>query len=206
MSDQNAKRKAATTRAKEAKLAAVLHSPEDLERAVSTYATLELTLESLSLEAEAELKAISERWNGKINKVRDELADLLPQIEDYTRKFRKALFKTGAKTVSINGHELSLHLTPPKVETKRGVTQKQVLAALLEHPNAEWADAFVRWTEALNKEAILGKWNTETNSWQPEGEALAELGIEITQTEQFALKTNRVLGASKTTAGEALAA
>lgn len=199
-------RKIATKRAKAAKVAAILHSPEALETAVSTYATLELTLESLKLEAEAEMTSIRERWQTKIDKVSDEMSDILPQIEAYARKHKLALFKPGTKTANVRGHELCLHLTPPKVDTKRGTTQKAVLAALLEHEDGEWADAFIRWTEALNKDAILGQWDSETDTWKPGGERLGELGIEITQDEAFSLKTKRVLTDSKTSKGSTEAA
>jgi phage host-nuclease inhibitor protein Gam len=199
-------RQLATKRAKAAKLATILHSMDALESAVSTYATLELTLESLKLEAEAEMTAIRERWQTKIDKVADEMSDLLPQIEDYTRKHKSELFKHGVKTAHVRGHELCLHLTPPKVDTKRGVTQKAVLAALLEDADSDWADTFIRWSEALNKEAILGQWDTETEAWKPGGERLGELGVEITQDEAFALKTKRVLTDSKTSKGSSDAA
>lgn len=203
MSDR---RKIATKRAKAAKVAAILHSFETLEAAVSTFATLELTLESQKLEAEAEMSVIRERWQTKIDKTTAEMADLLPQIEAYARKHKLELFKPGTKTANVRGHELCLHLTPPKVDTKRGTTQKAVLAALLEHEDGEWADAFIRWTEALNKDAILGQWDSETDSWKPGGERLGDLGIEITQDEAFSLKTKRVLTDSKTTKGSTEAA
>lgn len=199
-------RNTATKRAKAAKVATILQSPEALEAAVSTYATLELTLESQKLEAEAEMSVIRERWQTKIDKTSDEMADLLPQIETYTRRHKLDLFKPGTKTANVRGHELCLHLTPPKVDTKRGTTQKAVLAALLEYPDGDWADAFIRWTEALNKEAILGQWDTETGAWKPGGEALGELGIEITQDEAFSLKIKRVLSDAKTTKGGSEAA
>lgn len=199
-------RKIATKRAKAAKVAAILHSVEALEAAVSTFATLELTLESLKLEAEAEMTAIRERWQTKIDKVSDEMSDILPQIEAYARKHKADLFKPGTKTANVRGHELCLHLTPPKVDTKRGTTQKAVLAALLEHEDGEWADAFIRWTESLNKDAILGQWDSETDAWKPGGERLGDLGIEITQDEAFSLKTKRVLTDSKTSKGSTEAA
>lgn len=191
-------RKKATSRAKAHKVATLLQSPEALETAVSTYATLDLTLESLKLEAEAEMKVLMERHQSRIAKVTSEMDELLPQIELYTRRHKAELFKPGTKTANVRGHELCLHLTPPKVDTKRGTTQKAVLAALLEHEDGDWADTFIRWTESLNKEAILGQWDTETETWKPEGEGLSKLGIEITQDEAFSLKIKRVLSDAKT--------
>lgn len=199
-------RKIATKRAKAAKVAAILHSVEALEAAVSTFATLELTLESLKLEAEAEMSVLRERWQTKIDKTADEMAELLPQIETYARRHKADLFKSGTKTANVRGHELCLHLTPPKVATKRGTTQKTVLTGLLEHEDGDWADAFIRWTETLNKDAILGQWDSETDTWKPGGERLGDLGIEITQDEAFSLKTKRVLTDSKTTKGSTEAA
>ena len=197
------KRKAATTRAKATKLAAILRTPDDLRRAVSDYALLEMTVESIQLEADAELKAVSERYAKKIEEKREEMAELLPSIEAYTRSHRADLFPGDAKTARVAGHELCLHKTPPKVETARGTTQKAVLGALIEHENSDWADAFIRWSEALNKEAILSAYDITTGKWKPGHEALGELGVEITQTEQFILKTHRVLGDSTTTKGTA---
>lgn len=200
------KRTAATSRAKAKKLATVLRSPEDLTHAVSEYALLEMTVESMKLEADAEVKAITERHQKKIEAKLAEMADLLPSIEFYTRAHREDLFKGDAKTARVAGHELCLHMTPPKVETARGVTQKAVLAALIEHEDGEWADTFIRWSEALDKEAILARFNLTTKAWQEGHERLGELGIEITQTEQFTLKTYRVLGDTNTTKGTAEAA
>lgn len=199
-------RDSATQRAKAAKLAKTLKNPDELAAAISTYALLELTVESLQLEAEAEIKALTERFQTRIEAKRSEMADLLPQIEDYTRTHRKELFKSDAKTARIGGHEVSLHWTPPKVDTRRGVTQKAVLARLIEHEDATFADPFIRWTEALNKEAVLDAWDATTEAWKPGMEQLGELGLEIVRTEQFSLKTNRVLTESKTSKGDSVAA
>ncbi len=208
MSDQNttaAKRKNATKRAKEKKLAEVLRDDAALAEAVSLYASLELTVESLQLEAEAEIKILMERTAAKIKKHAEEMNGLFDQVEHYTRVNRDSLFKGEEKSTLILGHKLALRKNPPKVETVKGTTQKEVLADLIEHEDEEWADGFIRWSEALNKEAILNQWDVETGTWKPGGDRLADLGIEITQTEAFEIKTARALTAAKATKGEAQA-
>lgn len=201
--ESSSKRPAAAKRAKQAKLAQALRDDAALGAAISSFATLELTCESLQLEAEAEIKAIKESAAARIEKVKAEMAELFAQTEHYTRTHRDRLFKGDEKSTTIQGHKLTLRLTPPKVDTIKGTTQKDVLAALIEHEDEAFADAFVRWSESLNKEAILEQWDTETSTWKPGGERLADLGIEITQTEQFELKTARTLTSAKTTKGEA---
>jgi phage host-nuclease inhibitor protein Gam len=205
MSDPTQKRKAAQARAKQARLHEVLRDEHAFAAAISRYATAELILAGQRLEAEAEIKALMERHNAKIEKTQTELAELFEGIEDYARRFRKTLFKTESKTALVNGHVISFRNSPPAVSTTKGTTQKAVLLALLEHANAEWADTFVRWKESLNKEAILEQWNAETGDWKEQGQALAELGILIESSEAFILKTNRALGEAQTTKGEAKA-
>lgn len=200
------KTKAAQKRAKEKRLHEVLRDEASFAAAISRYATCELLLAGQKLEAEAEIKAVMERHNARIEKTQEELAGLFPQIEDYARRHRLELFKGDSKTTSINGHEIAFRTGNPTVTTAKGTTQKSVLLALLETEDAEWADQFVTWKESLNKEAILGQWNAETGTWKQDGERLADLGLEIEQVERFHLKTNRALSEAQTTRGEAQAA
>ncbi len=197
------KRKNATQRAKAAKLAATPRSPQDLQEAVSAYAVLEMTIESLTLEADAELKAVTERHTAKIEARKAQAAELLPLIEEYTRSHRSELFKGDSKTTEVCGHELSLRTSPPKVDTTPKTTQKAVLAKLIEHEDADFADRFIRWSEALNKEAILEAHDLVSGDWKPGFEELGTLGLVITQNEVFSLKTKRVLGEGKTSTGTA---
>jgi len=199
------KLKDAQKRAKAKRLHEVLRDDNAFAAAISRYATCELLLAGQKLEAEAEIKALMERHNARIEKTQEELDELFPQIEDYARRHRPELFKGDSKTTSINGHEIAFRTGNPTVTTAKGTTQKAVLLALLEADDADWADKFVTWKESLNKEAILGQWNAETGTWKTEGERLGEMGIEIEQVERFHLKTNRALGESETTTGEAQA-
>jgi len=202
MSDSTTKRNAAAKRAKEKRLHEVLRDENALAAAISRYATAELILAGQRLEAEAEIKAVMERHNAKIERSQSELAELFEGIEDFARRHRGEMFKGDDKTVTINGHEIAFRTGNPTVTTGKGTTQKAVLVALLEHPDSEWADLFVRWKESLNKEAILDQWNAETGEWKAEGLGLADLGVEIEQTERFHLKTNRALSEAVTTKGE----
>lgn len=193
----------APQRAKAAKMQAILKSEDELSAAVSRYATLELLTEALNTETEAEVKAIMERSATQRKALEAESSELFEQIETYTRRNRRALFVGDDKSTMINGHRVSLRTSPPKVDTVKGVTQKQVLSDLLQHTDEAWADAYVRWSEALNKERILEDWDTTAGTWKPGAEGLGELGIEITQSEVFELKTARVLSAGKATKGTA---
>ena len=203
MNEPTTKRKAATQRAKEKRLHEVLRDENAFAAAISRYATAELILAGQKLEAEAEIKAVMERHNAKIERTQTELAELFDGIEEFARRHRGELFKGKAKTATINGHEIAFRNSPPAVSTEKGTTQKAVLVALLEHEDADWADLFVRWKESLNKEAILEQWNAETGEWKTGGAGLAELGIKIESSESFNLKTNRALSAAETTTGEA---
>lgn len=196
------KRTAAAKRAKEKRLHEVLRDENAFAAAISRYATAELILAGQRLEAEAEIKAVMERHNARIERTQTEMAEGFDAIEDYARRHRPELFKGDDKTVTINGHEIAFRTGNPTVTTGKGTTQKAVLVALLEHDDANWADQFVRWKESLNKEAILDQWNAETGEWKAEGLGLADLGVEIEQTERFHLKTNRALSEAVTTKGE----
>jgi phage host-nuclease inhibitor protein Gam len=201
MSDS--KKQAAQKRAKQKRLHEVLRDDAALADAISRHATLELLIAGQRLEAEAEIKAITERHTARIEKSSAELAELFDSIEDYARRHRSDLFKGDAKSTTINGHEIAFRKGNPTVTTAKSTTQKAVLIALLEADDSEWADKYVRWKESLNKDAILDEWNAETGEWKLGGIRLADLGVEIEQTERFHLKTSRALGESVITKGEA---
>lgn len=200
---ESPKTTAAKKRAKIRVLHSVLRNADDFAATVSRYATAELILAGQRLEAEAEVKALMERHNARIERTQAELAELFESIEDYARRHRADLFTGEEKTITVNGHEIAFRTGNPTIATAKGTTQKAVLLALLEHEDSDWADPFIRWKESLNKDAMLDQYNTETGTWKEGGQALADLGVIVEQTERFHLKTARALDKPSTTTGEA---
>jgi phage host-nuclease inhibitor protein Gam len=169
-------------RAKKAKLAHTLTNDDQLTSAVSRHVSLDLIITSIELERDAEIKAITERYAAKLEPHIEERGDLFEQIEDYTRRHRARLMKGDSKTVQVAGHDLSYRLGNPTVITVKGITQKAVLAELLEMPDETFADRFIRWKESLNKEAVLGAWNNLEDQVR-----LRALGLDTEQVERLHL-------------------
>lgn len=192
-----------STRAKKAALKSTLKSKDDLQQALSRYATLTLMKESVELETEAEVKAVMERLKSRLEAFSAEMEELFEQIELYTRKHRDELFTGDAKTKTVGGHEIGFRIGNPTVGTRKGVTQKGLLMQLLEHDDETWADKYIRYKQELNKEAILAEYDAATGTWKPTGLELAEMGAVVEQSERFFLKLHRVMTEAAPTQGSA---
>lgn len=171
-----------TSRAKRAKLAQTLTNQDQLTTAVSRHVTLDLLITAIELERDAELKAITEKYQAKLEPHQAERGDLFEAIEQYTAKHRFELMPGAAKTCTIASAELCYRLGNPTVTTVKGTTQKAVLTALMEMTDEAFADQFLRWKETLNKEAILAAWNDPATQTR-----LRHLGLDVEQVERLHL-------------------
>lgn len=123
----------------------------------------------------------------------DELAEIKERYEEQARPHREAIQSTTdgvriwceanrivltdngkTKTVNLSSGVVKWRLTPPKVDIKRGMTA----AALSAIRAAGLADAFLRVSEELNKEAVLAA---------PE-KVKGIAGLTVKQTEEFVVE------------------
>ena len=155
----------------------IITSPEALDARVADVVRLKINHTRLVAEMEAEMVAISKRYQARIAGLLEAITAAEDEIQSYCNAHRAELFsskKSRETTLAVFGFEM----TPPRVETgSRKIKWADVLARLLRLP---WGKAYCKPTGyKLDKEALLA----DRDKLTPE--QLTAAGIQFAQDEQF---------------------
>lgn len=115
-----------------------------------------LLVRSITAEMDAEVAAAKAKFLGKIATRSSEADAAIKAAQVYADEHRDELLKDGGKSVKINGHTLGWRDTPGAIKCMKGVTEKKLLARLMQH--TQLRKLFVRTKPSLNKEAMQARW------------------------------------------------
>lgn len=150
-------------------------TPKDLAEALRTAKTATLLARALTTEMDADIAAIKNRFEHRIDAAKLEAQAELEAVQAYAAKAGPALFGN-AKTATIDGHKLGFRDNGGAIKTAKGVTEKKALANLLRFPRL--ARLFTRNKPSLDKEAIMAKWAAFKGN-------LTKLGFRLVREEVF---------------------
>lgn len=151
---------------------------EELAEALRTAKTAALLARSLTTEMDANLAAVKNRFEHRIDAAKLECEAELEAVQAYAMKAGTVLFGN-AKTAKIDGHELGFRDNGGAVKTAKGTTEKKALARLMKYPVL--ARLFTRSKPVIDKEAIAKKWD----AWKSK---LTKLGFRLVREEVFFVK------------------
>ena len=168
--------------------ASAITTREELTAIVITTADTILTRDKLTLERDAAIKEIEERFNLELEILDESIDKNQKRIHTWAVSNRKEYFGT-SRTFAVAGHTLEFRQSPGKVETTKGTTQNDVINALLGEDD-EIQEKYLSVKAALDKHAILKAFDPDKGS--PEDRTkLENLGLTITAPDLFTFKPNQ---------------
>ena len=185
------------------KITVLLRSRESAECTVREIIERQIAREKLIATRDAEVQLVLARHNPKIDEATLAIDTDFELLETWAEENRAEFGE--AKSLLVGGHRVGWRTGNPKVET-RGKLSFKTLVSQLVKAGGDLKARFVREKPELNKEAVLelnrvaeGK----ADALKPLGEedkakaiaaaraALKELGVKVTQTENFYLEPDR---------------
>lgn len=181
----------------------LLRTRESAERTVREIIDRQIAREKLIAARDAEVQTVLAKHNPKIDDATLAIDTDFELLETWSEENRTEF--GDAKSLVINGHRIGWRTGNPKVETRGKLTFKTIVSQLIK-AGGDLKAKFVREKPELNKEAVLeinrvaeGKADS-LKTLEPEQRdqaiaaaraALKELGVRVTQTENFYLEPDR---------------
>lgn len=154
-------------------------SVEAFDTAIAHVVRLRIQRTQVVADKDAQVALIEKRYAARIATVEEQIAAEEQRIREYCDAHRAELFPV-TKSRETATAAFGFELTPPRVETARRVTWKDVVARLL---RLDWGKAYVRTPEPKpDKEALLA----DREKLTPE--QLTAAGIAFAQDEQFFIR------------------
>lgn len=168
--------------------AAAITTREELTAIVITTADTILTRDKLTLERDAAIKEIEERFNLELELLDESIKKNEKRIHTWAVSNRKEYFGP-ARTFTVAGHTLEFRQSPGKVDTAKSITQEDVINSLLGEENA-FQEKYLSVKAALDKHAILKAFDPDKGN--PEDRTkLENLGLTISAPDLFTFKPNQ---------------
>lgn len=181
----------------------LLRSRESAERTVRNIIDRQIAREALIATRDKEVQAVLAKHNPRIDDATLGIDTDFELLETWAGENREEF--GAAKSLVISGHRIGWRTGNPKVETRGKLTFKTIVAQLIK-AGGELKAKFVREKPELNKDAVLelnrvaeGRSEAlKTLSEEDKAKAIAaavaalrELGVRVTQTENFYLEPDR---------------
>lgn len=152
---------------------------EPLVTLLATAKQATILVRSITAEMDAEVAAVQAKFTGKIATRASEAEAAIKAAQVYADANRAELLKDGGKSFTLNGHTLGWQDTPGAIKTVKGMTEKKLLARLMQH--TQLRRLFVRTKPSLNKEAMHARWDRFKAK-------LSKLGARLVVEENFFVK------------------
>ncbi|HRU06583.1 MAG TPA: host-nuclease inhibitor Gam family protein [Candidatus Brocadiia bacterium] len=155
----------------------VYESWEEVDAALAELARANVERVKATAEMNRRLTEVRQQYAGRIEAAVERAGLLGAAIEVYVARHRKDL--GDRKSRDLTHGVVGYRLDPPSLKTLKKCTWKSVLEAL-----RDGFQRFIRTKEEVNKEALLAA----ANAGELSADALANLGCEVAQDEQFRLE------------------
>lgn len=181
----------------------LLRSRESAERTVREIIERQIAREKLIAIRDAEVQTVLAKHNPKIDEATLSIDTDFELLETWSEENRKEFGE--AKSIVLGGHRIGWRTGNPKVEARGKLSFKTIVAQLIK-AGGDLKAKFVREKPELNKDAVLELNRVaegRAESLKPLSEedkaaaiaaaraALKELGVKVTQTENFYLEPDR---------------
>ncbi len=158
-----------------------INSREELLEVCSTVALTQLKRDTLSLQRDAEMQAIKDKYDSEIEKQNTKEDHDVRRIKDWAVKHREAEFTT--QTFMIGGHELHFQKSPGAVECLG--KEADVVDAIVNADGPaveELQELLLSLKPSLNKTAVLREWRKNGRVLP---EIIAMFGLGVSENETF---------------------
>lgn len=164
-----------------------INSIEELDEALAKIAQKQSFVQKEQATYNEKEQKRREELTAKTAPVLAEISEIEIALEQYCTANRHQFPKDKKMLELIHG-KCMFRLAPPSVKARKKFTLASVLEMIKFHPNQKLYAPFIRMKEELNKEYILAESNRVEEPLP--ASALAEVGLEITQTESFYYELN----------------
>jgi hypothetical protein len=175
--------------------ALVLTSEDAMVGTLNRYVELKLALAAARANHEMEVAELNSAFDSAIQEQREELAGLESSVQLYALRYRVKLFPEGKKSRDYANARIGFRRNPASVGKR--ISKDTFPAIALRLDETDWGQAYVEWTPALDKEALL-----RDRAQIPE-ENLAAVGLRFDQDEFFFIEpSSDAIARSKATIEE----
>ena len=175
--------------------AMVLTSEDAMLGTLNRYVELKLSIAGAVAAHEQKLAELNSQFDKSMQSQREELAMLESSVQLYALRYRKELFPGEKKSKEFPNAEIGFRTNPPSVAKRLSKDTFEAIARRLDE--TKWGEAYVQWSPALDKEALL-----RDRAQIPE-ENLAAVGLRFDQEEYFFIKpSSEAIERSKATVDE----
>jgi len=164
-----------------------ISSIQELDVALAIIAQKQATIQRESADYNKKEQQRRMELTAKITPLEEEIKDIEIALEQYCTQNRHE-FPADKKMLELSHGKCMFRMSPPSVKTRKNYTLATVIELVKHHPNKAVYSQFIRMKEELNKEYILAESNNVENPIT--AKQLAEIGLEITQTESFRYELN----------------
>jgi len=175
--------------------ALVLVSEDAMVGTLNRYVELKLQIARAGIAHEQEIAELKTAFDDAVQQDREELAMLESSVQLYALNHREQLFPGEKKSKEFANARIGFRSNPPSVGKRVAKDTFPAIARRLDE--TEWGQAYVEWTPALDKEALL-----RDRAQIPEA-SLKEVGLRFDQDEFFFIEpSSEAIARSKATVEE----
>lgn len=171
-----------------------IQSRDELAEVCKQTAVIQLQRDTITLQKDAELQALNDRYEGQIEAYQREIDGNVKRIEAWSKDHKETEFGD-KQSIFVHGHELRFRKSPEAVGFVDGVKADDLVEAILALPdegegnegNAKLKETLLRVKAELDKNAAKREWNLNAETRAK----LEGMGMKLVTKEVFEFVPSR---------------